>query len=156
VQYPLDDFKYTITNLAVDLRDGVRLTRLVEILNCKNDLSSQLRWPAIGVPQRIHNLSVLLTALQAEGISLALPNGDIVNASDIESGNREKTLFVVWCLLSRWRLSRYLENVDMAYEIHNLKKVLLLRRERLPSVKVFHLKYILIRVQVFREYRTSQ
>jgi abnormal spindle-like microcephaly-associated protein len=138
VQYPLDDFKYKITNLAVDLRDGVRLTKLVEVLNGKKGFSSQLRWPAIGVPQRIHNLSVILKMLQAEGISLTLPNGDMVNAFDIEGGNREKTLFVVWCLLSRWRLSRYLENVELSSEILNLKTVLELRRERLPSIKVFH------------------
>lgn len=31
-QYPLEEYAYTIDNLAVDLRDGVRLTRLVELL----------------------------------------------------------------------------------------------------------------------------
>ena len=32
VQYPLEEFSYQIDNLATDLRDGVRLTRLVELL----------------------------------------------------------------------------------------------------------------------------
>ncbi|KAL2400430.1 hypothetical protein ABEF95_006402 [Exophiala dermatitidis] len=31
-QYPLEEYTYKIDNLAVDLRDGVRLTRLVELL----------------------------------------------------------------------------------------------------------------------------
>ncbi|EXJ82560.1 hypothetical protein A1O3_06373 [Capronia epimyces CBS 606.96] len=31
-QYPLEEYDYQIGNLAVDLRDGVRLTRLVELL----------------------------------------------------------------------------------------------------------------------------
>lgn len=31
-QYPLEEYEYKIDNLAVDLRDGVRLTRLVELL----------------------------------------------------------------------------------------------------------------------------
>ena len=31
-QYPLEEYSYEIRNLAVDLRDGVRLTRLVELL----------------------------------------------------------------------------------------------------------------------------
>lgn len=30
-QKPIDEFDYSITNLAVDLRDGVRLARMVEI-----------------------------------------------------------------------------------------------------------------------------
>lgn len=32
VQYPLEEYDYQISNLAVDLRDGVRLTRLFELL----------------------------------------------------------------------------------------------------------------------------
>jgi abnormal spindle-like microcephaly-associated protein len=31
-QYPLEEYRYKVDNLAVDLRDGVRLTRLVELL----------------------------------------------------------------------------------------------------------------------------
>jgi abnormal spindle-like microcephaly-associated protein len=31
-QYPLEEYSYRIENIAVDLRDGVRLTRLVELL----------------------------------------------------------------------------------------------------------------------------
>ena len=31
VQQPLDEFNYAVTNLAVDLRDGVRLMRLIEL-----------------------------------------------------------------------------------------------------------------------------
>jgi abnormal spindle-like microcephaly-associated protein len=32
VQYPLEEYKYQISNLATDLRDGVKLTRLVELM----------------------------------------------------------------------------------------------------------------------------
>ena len=32
VQYPLEEYEYQIDNLAVDLRDGVRLTRVMELL----------------------------------------------------------------------------------------------------------------------------
>jgi abnormal spindle-like microcephaly-associated protein len=31
-QYPLEEYNYQITNLAIDMRDGVRITRLVELL----------------------------------------------------------------------------------------------------------------------------
>ena len=140
IQYPLDDFRYTIGNMAVDLRDGVRLTKLVEVLTSRSDYSPQLRWPAVGAVQRIHNLSVALRALQTEGVILSLPNGETVNASDIESGHREKTLFVVWALVSRWKLSRYLENIDIHNEIEYLKKILVLRGDKLLSVKVSRLK----------------
>ena len=42
VQYPLQEYTYDITNLATDLRDGVKLTRLVELmLFDKQHLSSK-------------------------------------------------------------------------------------------------------------------
>jgi abnormal spindle-like microcephaly-associated protein len=136
VQYPLDDFTYQITNLAVDMRDGIRLTKLLEILSGREDYSQQLRWPTIGTSHRIHNLDVALTAIQTEGINLCADDGTHVTAEDIESGVREKTLFVLWLLISRWKLPRYLENVHLQSEIRILKQTLLLRNEKLPSVTV--------------------
>jgi abnormal spindle-like microcephaly-associated protein len=136
-QYPLDDFDYQITNLAIDLRDGVRLTRLIEILSCRDNYSQQLRWPAIGTSQRIHNLSVALTAAQDEGIKLIMENGESINAFDIESGSREKTLFMLWQLISRWKLPRYVENISLRREIKLLRRLLNIRNQKAPEVEVF-------------------
>lgn len=136
IQYPLDDFQYKISNLATDLKDGVRLTKLIEVLSGRDDYSQDLRWPAIGVSQRIHNLSIALTAIQAEGIKLIMENGETINASDVECGNREKTLFVLWQLISRWKLPQYLENVHLKQEISSLKRILKIRNEKLPTIKV--------------------
>jgi abnormal spindle-like microcephaly-associated protein len=137
IQYPLDDFEYKITNLAIDLRDGVRLTRLIEILSCRDDYSQQLRWPAIGTSQRIHNLSVALTAAQNEGLELIMENGESITAPDIESGSREKTLFMLWQLISRWKLPRYLENICLRREIKSLRRLLSIRNVKPPEVEVY-------------------
>ena len=135
MQYPLDDFQYKITNLATDLRDGVRLTKLIEILSGRDDCSQQLRWPAIAVSQRCHNLSVALTTVRAEGISLIIENDESINALDIERGNREKTLLVLWRMISWWKLPRYLENVQLKGEINSLKKLLSIRRKSPPALE---------------------
>ena len=42
-----DEFDFTVSNLAVDLRDGVRLMRLVEVLTGEWGLASVLRMPAV-------------------------------------------------------------------------------------------------------------
>lgn len=137
LQYPLDDFQYNISNLATDLRDGVRLTRLVEILSGRDDRSQQLRWPAVGISQRIHNLSIALISIQEEGIKLDMNDGETVRASDIERGNREKTLFLVWQLISRWKLPQYLKDIHLNEEMKSLKRIIKLRNEKLPIVEVF-------------------
>lgn len=136
-QYPLDDFNYRIINLATDLRDGIRLTRLLEIWAGKNDCSQKLRHPANGMPQKIHNLSVAFTAIQAEGISISLENGEAITASDIATGNRERTLSLLWRLIGHWQLPRYIETIHLSEEIRYLKKLLTIRGIASPTVKVF-------------------
>lgn len=39
-QSELDEFDYTVTNMAVDLRDGVRICHLLEILSRNHTLSA--------------------------------------------------------------------------------------------------------------------
>jgi abnormal spindle-like microcephaly-associated protein len=67
-QHPLEEFEYPVTNLAVDLRDGVRLTRLVELLLYPS-ASSQL---ARESPE-----DTMMT--------LNMPTGEILSMLDLES-----------------------------------------------------------------------
>lgn len=42
-----DEFDFHVSNLAVDFRDGVRLTRLVEVVTSEWGLAAVLRVPAV-------------------------------------------------------------------------------------------------------------
>ena len=86
--------------------------------------------------QRTHNLSVALTGAQDEGIKLVMENGESVTVLDIECGNREKTLFLLWQLISRWKLPRYLENIHLRGEIKLLRTLLRIRNMKPPEVEV--------------------
>lgn len=66
----IDEFDYAFRNLAIDLRDGVRLTKVMEIILLRDDLTSQLRVPAISRTQRVHNVGVALKALQETDFNL--------------------------------------------------------------------------------------
>lgn len=136
-QYPLEEFSYHISNLAVDLRDGVRLTRLVECLlyppgsldlhrdgltvtlasgdvltsstNYNGDqgatwpLSQHLKYPCTGRVQRMYNVEIALAAL---GSITDVDNGMLrgLSATDIVDGHREKTVRLLWGLVSKWGL----------------------------------------------------
>lgn len=66
----IDEFDYAFRNLAIDLRDGVRLTKVMEIILLREDMTGQLRVPAISRTQRVHNVGVALKALQNAGFNL--------------------------------------------------------------------------------------
>jgi hypothetical protein len=119
----------------MDLRDGIRLARIIFVLSGK-DVSRNLRFPAIGKTHRIHNLRIVLEAIKEEGIGLAISTGEAVTARDIETGNREKTLFLLWQIIGYWRLPRYLDNICLDGEISSLRHVVELRGETVPSIKV--------------------
>ncbi|XP_017104939.2 protein abnormal spindle [Drosophila bipectinata] len=99
----LDEFDYAFNNLAVDLRDGVRLTRVMEVILLRDDLTKQLRVPAISRLQRIFNVKLALGALNEANFHLG---GDIA-APDIVDGHREKTLSLLWQIIYKFRSPKF-------------------------------------------------
>lgn len=95
----LDEYKFAVHNIALDIRDGVRLTKLMEIILMKHGLLNQLRTPPISRLQKIHNVQVAMSALKEANFVI---DGDI-SAQDIADGHREKTLSLLWQLIHVFR-----------------------------------------------------
>ncbi|XP_050079475.1 protein abnormal spindle [Anopheles maculipalpis] len=99
----LDEYKYAFENLAVDLRDGVRLTRVMEIILLREDLSASLRVPPISRLQKIHNINLALGALEQAEYEIA---GNIT-AKDICDGHREQTMSLLWQIVYKFRAPKF-------------------------------------------------
>ena len=148
VQYPLSEYDYTIQNLAADLRDGVRLTHLVELLlypsmqlsqeaedttvmmpcgevltSLANDksfgvLSQHLKYPCLGRVQKVYNVQIAMSALQ--GVRGVASIADNIRPEDIVDGHREKTMIMLWGLVGNWGLDRLVDRNDLEEEIRRL------------------------------------
>ncbi|XP_058174373.1 protein abnormal spindle [Anopheles ziemanni] len=99
----LDEFNYAFENLAVDLRDGVRLTRVMEIILLREDLSGSLRVPPISRLQKLHNINLALGALEQAEYQIA---GNIT-AKDICDGHREQTMSLLWQIVYKFRAPKF-------------------------------------------------
>ncbi|KAI5272271.1 hypothetical protein E4T47_04480 [Aureobasidium subglaciale] len=153
IQRPLEEYTYRIDNLAVDLRDGVLLTRFVELLlypseNLKDQsertvtlglpdgvklvssldnnesahiLSQHLKFPCISKIQKVHNVQVALSAL-AGVRGLAGTAIETIKADDIVDGHREKTLSLLWALVSKWGLGFLVDWDELKKETLSLSK----------------------------------
>ncbi|XP_052891849.1 protein abnormal spindle [Anopheles moucheti] len=99
----LDEYNYAFENLAVDLRDGVRLTRVMEIILLREDLSASLRVPPISRLQKIHNINLALGALEHAEYQIA---GNIT-AKDICDGHREQTMSLLWQIVYKFRAPKF-------------------------------------------------
>jgi hypothetical protein len=82
----LDEFDYAVTNLRTDLRCGLRLARLAELLTGAL-LGPQMRLPAISRTQKVHNTEVALAAYRDQG-GYHVPAG--IGSKDLVDGHREK------------------------------------------------------------------
>jgi abnormal spindle-like microcephaly-associated protein len=150
-QHDLQDYEFHINNLAVDLRDGVILTRLAELFLYPSalQLSSGLEldtttsmtetlasggmkaedeWPLsqnLKLPCTSRATKIFNTqiALMALGESKEMKNAtkDIC-AEDIVDGHREKTISLLWGLVGKWGLTQLIDWDDVRNEITRLQK----------------------------------
>ena len=138
-QHELQAYNYKIDNLAVDLRDGVRLARIVEILlypstspfacidssledrkgNYNWPLSRRLKAPCTSRTAQLFNVQITL-----EELALTKGGGAIVGNTrpeDIVDGHRVKSMALLWGLVSKWGLVGLVDWDDLRKEINRLK-----------------------------------
>ncbi|DAZ93395.1 TPA: hypothetical protein N0F65_009714 [Lagenidium giganteum] len=153
-QKPLDEVNLEIQNLAVDLRDGVRLAKLLEVITSSSTsppaqgkhLSSFLRVPAVSRLQKVHNVEICLHFLQEKcghGILHSIKSSCAIQlddrssfssvrekeeekltellAKDIVDGHREKTLALLWKLISCFQLQSLVDSSQLRSEIETIK-----------------------------------
>lgn len=148
-QYKLLEYNYQINNIAVDMRDGIHLTKLVEILyftpnrvhsdpdetevtlntsealsllSDERDLplSKHLRYPCASRATKIWNVQIALSALSSiAGFTRPI---DDIRAEDIVDGYREKTIALLWTLVSKCGLASLVDWDEVGKEIKRLKK----------------------------------
>ncbi|KAF1781098.1 Abnormal spindle-like microcephaly-associated protein [Phytophthora cactorum] len=168
-QTPLDEIDLEVKNLETDLRDGVRLAKLMEALTTApvpaqqsrterlfltKGLSTFLRVPALSRLQKVHNVEICLHFLRDKCGASVLDNlkssnsrGDKKSgrvrvsscgfaglrskvdekmvgnlAKDIVNGHREKTLALLWKLISCFQLQSLVDAQTMRREIDNVAK----------------------------------
>ena len=113
----LDEFDYTVSNLATDLRDGVRLSRAAELITKSSDRSLRniLRVPAISRLQKLHNVQQALRFLNCRGgVEVGTTFDVTADSKAIVDGNREGTLLALWKLVYGYEMSTGIdhESVD--------------------------------------------
>ncbi|KAK3877851.1 hypothetical protein Pcinc_017476 [Petrolisthes cinctipes] len=123
-QTVLEEFDYAVTNLPVDLRCGIRLTRVMEMLTNHYSLSDQLHVPAISRLQKVHN--VVLKSLEDCGYPRVKTN---ILAKDIIDGHREQTLALLWTIIFKFQVSLIVSEKRLKEELGHLQHSLEVRAQ---------------------------
>ncbi len=148
-QFPLSERRYAVEKLATDLRDGIQLTHLVELLvyppgsltRLREDLtiamptgevlitsvqdeqswvlSQHLKIPCPARTQKIYNVQVALSALHGIHGIGSIAQG--LTAEDIVDGHREKTIALLWGLVGTWGLDSLVDFKELRKEVRRTK-----------------------------------
>jgi abnormal spindle-like microcephaly-associated protein len=157
-QFPLQEYEYKIHNLAVDLRDGVIIGRLADLLllvpnrlesgvpssvtlktgetlqldqSSTWPISKHLKIPCRSRAAKLFNVQVVLSALAHFGGMSAIVQE--ISAADIVDGYREKTIALLWGLVGKWGLPALIDWVDVKREIRRLERKYMLKASRQPD-----------------------
>ena len=121
-QTKLDEFDYAVTNIKTDLRCGLRLAKVAELMTGAV-ISSSMRMPAVSRLQKVHNTDVALAAFKKGGIEVSKS----IIAKDMVDGHREKTLQLLWTIIFGYQLSAILDLQKLKEEIVHLRRSLAVR-----------------------------
>ena len=147
MQLPISEYQYKVENLAVDLRDGVRISLLAELLLqssesdwcwarsapdsgdalpplsqdwCTLRLSQSLKFPCETRVQKLHNVRIALSALE-QPLNLSADTQSY-KAEDIVDGHRERTISLLWSLVGKHGLGLLVDFEELKSEILRLRK----------------------------------
>ncbi|KAL3826436.1 hypothetical protein ACHAXA_011245, partial [Cyclostephanos tholiformis] len=92
VQHPLDEYDFHVKNLAADLKDGVCLAKLIEMVTNTPNILSLLRLPATTRDHKIYNVNIVLATLRQLGV----PNISDITTAHIVAAHQPRILQLLW------------------------------------------------------------
>ncbi|KAJ8985779.1 hypothetical protein NQ317_014432 [Molorchus minor] len=121
----LQEFDYAVKNLGVDLRDGIRLTKIMEIILMQDNLTSNLRAPAISRLQKIHNMKIVFDSLEKAGYQILYD----ITPKDLVDGHKEKTLSFLWQIIYKFQAPLMVKSATTIQTWYKSLPVVLKRRK---------------------------
>ena len=103
VQNALDEFDFHVKNLAVDLKDGVCIAKLIETVTNTSNILALMRVPATTRQHKIYNVNVVLTALRHLGV----PNISDITTAHIVAAHQPRTLQLLWSTIIYFDLPQF-------------------------------------------------
>ena len=131
-QEPIREYDFRVSNLAVDLRDGVRLCRLVDVLGERRGDDSAVaaaRFPATSRAAKMHNVRVALDAATKLGVELPA-DWSRRDPADVVDGHLANTLGLLYALQMHFHAPKLVPAATLDEETEAWRER---RRERIVS-----------------------
>ena len=151
-QTPASEYDFTVTNLANDLRDGIRLCKLIEMLAPDvtfasidkktqkvvehHSLLSECAFPVKTREDKLNNVRVALHAAK-DVLGVMLPGAwSKIAPSDIVDGHREATCGILWAMMTHEHTKNMSHNALAAPKNMLTKEICKFPNAKLPTTTI--------------------
>ncbi|XP_058197732.1 uncharacterized protein LOC131313441 isoform X2 [Rhododendron vialii] len=120
-QSPLNEFDFSVTELFVDLRDGVRLCRAIQLLQHDTSILTKILVPSDSHKKNVANCGIAMQHLKQAGVPLFDEDGSVIVGEDIVSGDKELTLSLLWNIFIHLQLPLLINKTLLLEEISRIR-----------------------------------
>ncbi|KAG2688263.1 hypothetical protein I3843_09G087900 [Carya illinoinensis] len=143
-QSPLIEYDFRVTDLFVELQDGVRLCRAIQLLLHDSSILTKIVVPSDTRKKNLANCGISLQYLRQAGVMLCDEDGMMIVEDDVVQGDKELTLSLLWNIFVHLQLPLLIDKAILFEEICKVRKV---HEEDSGSLNFTHLEMLLNWVQ---------
>ncbi|XP_071737666.1 uncharacterized protein [Rutidosis leptorrhynchoides] len=139
-QNPLVKYAFKVTDLFNDLRDGVVLCRVIQLLQHDPSILKKVAVPSDDQKKNLVNCEICLKYLKQIGVALCDEDGTEIIAEDIVNGDKELIICLLWNIFIHLQLPLLVNNKLISDEIAVIRGT---DAQMLPGTTSGHLEMLL-------------
>lgn len=120
-QGPLVEYDFRVRDLFVDLQDGLKLCRAIQLLQHNSSILTKIVVPSDTTKKKLVNCNLAIQYLRQAGVSLQDEDEMMIVADDLVNGDKELTLSLLWNMFVRLQLPLLVDKTSLVGEISKIR-----------------------------------
>ncbi|XP_024925563.3 uncharacterized protein LOC107420336 isoform X1 [Ziziphus jujuba] len=120
-QSPLVEYNFQVTDLFVDLQDGVRLCRATQLLLDDSSILMKMVVPSDTRKKYLANCGTVFQYLREAGVILHDEDGLMIVGDDVANGDKELTVSLLWNMFVHLQLPLLIKKTMLVEEICKIR-----------------------------------
>ncbi|KAL2628253.1 hypothetical protein AAZV13_07G221900 [Glycine max] len=120
-QEPIVEYDFRVKDLFVDLQDGLKLCRAIQLLQHNSSILMKIVVPSDTPKKKLANCGLVLQYIRHAGGSLLDEDGIMIVADDIVNGDKELTLSLLWNMFVHLQLPLLVDKTSLVGEISKIR-----------------------------------
>ncbi|KAF7840638.1 abnormal spindle-like microcephaly-associated protein-like protein [Senna tora] len=120
-QAPLVEYDFKVRDLFVDLQDGLKLCRAIQLLQHNSSILTKIVVPSDTYKKNLANCGLALQYLKEAGVLLHDEDDMMIVANDVASGDKELILSLLWNMFVHLQLPLLVDTTSLLEEIAKIR-----------------------------------